>query len=92
MKQRHIEIKTVINRFKRIEGQTRGIIRMIEEGKTWDELIIQIASVKSSLNKTAQYILEEHLRYCIIDGVHKGKTNETVKKLSQAMDQFLSLL
>ena len=78
----------VINRLKRIEGQVRGIIRMIEDDKSCDEVLIQIGSAKAALHKTGQIVLEGHLSHCLIDAVHEGTEEEAIKKLSSALEQF----
>ena len=83
-----IDSKAVINRLKRIEGQVRGLIKMIEEDKRCDDILIQIGSVKSALHKTGQVILEGHLSHCVLDGIREGKEEETIKNLSSALEQF----
>ena len=82
------DMDAIIKRLKRIEGQVRGIIRMIEEDKNCEEILIQIGSVKAALHKAGQVVLEGHLSHCVIDGVREGKEEETIKKLSSAIEQF----
>ena len=84
----HIDIDAVVNRLKRIEGQVRGLIKMVEGDKSCEEILIQIGSVKSALHKTGQVILEGHMQHCVIDAIHEGKEEETIKKLSSAIEQF----
>ena len=83
-----MDVDAVINRLKRIEGQVRGLMKMIDEEKSCEEILIQISSVKSALHKTGQAILEGHLHHCVLEGVRKGKEEETIKKLSSAIEQF----
>jgi DNA-binding FrmR family transcriptional regulator len=78
----------IINRLKRIEGQVRGVIKMIEDGKDCEDVLIQISSAKSALHKTGQLVLELHLEHCVIDGIREGKEKETMKRLSSAIEQF----
>jgi DNA-binding FrmR family transcriptional regulator len=82
------ESKAVTMRLRRIEGQVRGIIKMVEEDKSCEEILIQIGSIKAALHKAGQVILEGHLQHCVLDGIHRGKGEETVKKLSSAIEQF----
>jgi DNA-binding FrmR family transcriptional regulator len=82
------DIEAVTKRLKRIEGQVRGLIRMVEEDKSCEEILIQIGSAKAALHKAGQVILEGHLSHCVIDGVREGKEEETIKKLSSAIEQF----
>ncbi len=82
------DIQAVKNRLKRIEGHVRGITQMIEEDKSCEEILIQIGSVKSALHIIGQAILLEHLHRYVIDGIREGREEETVKKVSSAIEQF----
>ena len=84
--------EAVTKRLKRIEGQIRGLIKMIENDKSCEEILIQIGSAKSALHKTGQVILEGHLHHCILDGIREGKEEETIKKLSSAIEQFSRII
>ncbi len=83
-----MDVEAITNRLKRIEGQVRGLIKMVETDKSCEEILIQIGSVKSALHKTGQVILEGHLHHCVLDGVRDGKGEETLQKLSAAIEQF----
>ena len=83
-----IDVEAVKNRLKRIEGQVRGLIKMIDDDKSCEDILIQIGSVKSALHKTGQVILEGHLNHCVLDGIRDGNEVETIKKLSSAIEQF----
>ena len=83
-----MDVDAVVKRLKRIEGQIRGISRMVEEDKTCEEIIIQIGSVKAALHKTGQVILEGHLHHCVLAGIREGNEEATLKKLSSAIEQF----
>ena len=87
-----VDTEAVLNRLKRIEGQVRGIIKMIEDDKTCEEILVQISSAKSALHKTRQVILEGHLSHCVLDGIREGKEEETIKKLSSAIEQFSRII
>jgi len=83
-----MDVDAVTNRLKRIEGQVRGLIKMVGEDKSCEEILIQIGSVKSALHKTGQVILEGHMHHCVLDGIREGKEDETLRKLSSAIEQF----
>jgi DNA-binding FrmR family transcriptional regulator len=82
------ETAAVVKRLKRIEGQVRGVIKMIESEKSCEEVLIQIGSAKSALHKAGQVILEWHLHHCVLDGIREGNEDETLSKLSSAIEQF----
>lgn len=83
-----IDVDAVTKRLKRIEGQVRGLIKMVEEDKPCEDILIQIGSAKAALHKTGQVILEGHLHHCVLDGIREGNEDETIKKLSSAIEQF----
>ena len=83
-----MDVEAVTNRLKRIEGQVRGLIKMVAEDKPCEDILIQIGSVKSALHKTGQVVLEGHLHHCVLDGIRDGNEDETIQKLSSAIEQF----
>jgi len=83
-----MDVDAVVKRLKRIEGQVRGLIKMIESDKNCEEILVQISSAKSALHKTGQVILEGHLHNCFLDGIRDGNEEEAIKKLSSAIEQF----
>ena len=87
-----MDTEAVTRRLKRIEGQIRGLIKMIENDKSCEEILQQIGSAKSALHKTGQVILEGHLHHCFLNDIHEGKEQETIKKLSSAIEQFSRII
>lgn len=83
-----LDSQTIINRFKRIEGQVRGLIKMVEDKKSCEDILIQIGSAKAALHKSGQAILEGHLNHCIFDSLRAGDDEEAMKRLSMAIEQF----
>ncbi len=86
-----MDAENINNRLKRIEGQVRGIMKMVDEDKNCENILIQIAAIKSALHKTGQIILEGHLQHCVIDGIKQGDETETMKRLASAIEQFSRL-
>ena len=84
----HMDTESVTKRLKRIEGQVRGLIRMVEEDKDCEDILIQIGSAKAALHKAGQVVLEGHLSHCLIKDVREGREEEAIKKLSSAIEQF----
>jgi DNA-binding FrmR family transcriptional regulator len=77
----------LIARLNRIEGQVRGIKKMIESDTYCDDVLNQIAAVQSALNSVGKILLEGHMRTCVVERLQEGDLdviNElmtTVKKL-----------
>ncbi|MDI3281198.1 MAG: metal-sensitive transcriptional regulator [Bacillota bacterium] len=81
----HKHMGEAIERLAKIEGHVRGIKRMAEEGRSCDELLIQLAAVRSALNQVTRLILEDHLESCVLSGIAGGEPVEAVNKLKEAL-------
>jgi len=57
--------KNVLNRLKTIKGHIAGIEKMVEEGKCCDDILLQIAAIKSSVHKVGLMIMEENMMECL---------------------------
>ncbi len=66
------EHKKLINRLSRIEGQVRGIKRMVEEDAYCIDILTQLAAIKASLSSFTSELLFEHMRSCVKNDVVKG--------------------
>jgi DNA-binding FrmR family transcriptional regulator len=79
--------KGMKNRLNRIEGQIRGINRMIQEDVYCDDILNQIAAVQSALVAAGEVLLDAHIKSCIVDQIQDGKLDAvdelmiTIKKL-----------
>jgi CsoR family transcriptional regulator, copper-sensing transcriptional repressor len=78
-------------RLRRIEGQVRGLQRMIEEGQYCIDVLTQIASVTKALQSVAVRLLDEHLHHCVAHAVSAGGP-EGDAKLSEATQAIQRLL
>ena len=63
----------MVNRMKRIEGQIRGITRMIEEDVYCDDILHQFMSVESAIKGVKNTLLEAHIKGCIVNQIRNGK-------------------
>ena len=86
---RHAKTSAVINRLSRIEGHTRGVKHMIEESKPCPDVLIQLAAIKSAIQKTAQVVLEDHIESCLTQAVTEGATDKEWHSLKEALDKYL---
>lgn len=70
--------KKLINRMKRIEGQVRGLISMMEEEKDCREVVTQMTAARSALDRTAALVVAQNLEKCIIDEAKLGESREDI--------------
>lgn len=73
----------VINRLKRIEGQVRGIARMVEEERYCIDILTQMQAVKAALRKTEEEILKTHVGHCVEDAIKSGDPEDQRKKFTE---------
>lgn len=76
-------------RMRRVEGQVRGIQRMIEEDKYCVDILIQIAAVRSALDRVGLILLENHTRGCVAQAISEGDGESAITELSQVIRQFV---
>ena len=77
-------------RLKRIEGQVRGIQRMIDEDKYCIDILTQVSAVNSALRSVGLQLLDDHMRHCVKNAVKQGdeEANEKFKEVSDAIARF----
>ncbi len=82
-------VQELTNRLNRIEGQIRGIKRMIEEGVYCDNVLNQIASTQSALNGVTRLLLEKHIKSCI-KGQLKAGDDEVIGELMKTIARLIN--
>ena len=82
------EIRNLTSRLNRIEGQIRGIAKMIEDDRYCVEIITQVSSVQAALNSFNKKLLEAHIKSCVVDDIKSGK-EDTVDELCQLLQKTM---
>lgn len=77
-----------INRLKRIEGQVRGLQRMVEEERYCIEILQQFQAVKAALARAESAVLKDHAAHCVADAIASGDAAEQRTKFSELVDLF----
>jgi len=81
-------IKQLTDRLRRIEGQARGIQRMLEEGRSCEEIVTQLSALRNAVNKVAAQVIVENLEACISD---ENPEMDPMDALQEAKRLFLRL-
>jgi DNA-binding FrmR family transcriptional regulator len=76
----------LLNRLNRIEGQVRGVARMVEEDRYCIDILTQLAAVRAALAKVETEILKDHLGHCIEGAIVSGDKDEQRKKAQELID------
>jgi DNA-binding FrmR family transcriptional regulator len=73
-------------RLNRIEGQVRGLARMVDEDRYCIDVITQIAAVRAALGRVEEEILRDHVGHCVEHAIRSGNASEQRKKIAELMD------
>ncbi|WP_088075592.1 MULTISPECIES: metal-sensing transcriptional repressor [Bacillaceae] len=82
------EKKELIHRLKRIEGQVRGIQRMVEDDRYCVDVLVQLSAISAALKKVGYNLLEDHTRGCVSSAVANGDGDAAINELMKVIQQF----
>ncbi len=80
-----------LKRLRRIEGQARGLQRMVEEDKYCIDILTQVSAMTKALQSVALGLLDEHIAHCVVDAVKEGGAEQDIK-LKEASDAIARLV
>ena len=76
----------VLKRLKRIEGQVRGLARMVEEDRYCIDVVTQISAVRAALRRAEEEILRDHVAHCVEHAIASGDRDDQRQKIAEIMD------
>ena len=79
--------QSIVTRLNRIEGQIRGIRRMVQEPRLCVEILQQLSAAEAALNRISLAVFKYHVEKCVPDGITQGEPERT-KRLSELVDIF----
>ena len=77
---------SVTKRLKRIEGQVRGLVRMVEDDRYCIDIVTQISAVRSALRRAEEEILADHASHCVEHAIASGNKAEQRRKVSELIE------
>lgn len=81
------ELRKLMNRLNRVEGQVRGVKKMLEEEQYCVDILTQVSAIQAALNAFNKELLSSHIHSCVVEEIQKGNTKvvdelcESIKKL-----------
>jgi DNA-binding FrmR family transcriptional regulator len=78
----------LLKRLSRIEGQVRGVSRMVEEERYCIDVLTQISAIEAALEKVALRLIDDHTRHCVVEA-EGGERVEKVDELMAALGRFV---
>jgi DNA-binding FrmR family transcriptional regulator len=82
----HDSKAAVLKRLSRIEGQVRGLARMVEEDRYCIDVVTQISAVRTALRRAEEEILRDHVAHCVEHAISSGDKKDQRRKIAELMD------
>ena len=82
------EKKALLNRLSRIEGQVRGVRKMVETDAYCTDILTQVSAIQAALNAFNRELLSNHLRSCVAEDLRNGK-DETIDEFVQTLQKLM---
>ena len=77
---------SVMKRLKRIEGQVRGLARMVEDERYCIDIVTQLSAVRAALRRAEEEILADHVAHCVEHAISSGDKADQRRKIAELMD------
>lgn len=82
------EYKELLNRLKRIEGQVRGVEKMVEKDAYCVDILTQVSAITAALNSFNKVLMADHIRTCVANDIREGK-DETIEELVGTLQKLM---
>lgn len=82
------EYRSLIHRLNRIEGQVRGVRKMLESSAYCTDILVQVSAVNAALNAFSKELLANHIRTCVVNDIRAGQ-DETIEELVALMQKLM---
>jgi DNA-binding FrmR family transcriptional regulator len=73
-------------RLRRIEGQVRGLLRMVEDDRYCIDIVTQLSAVRAALARVEEEILRDHVAHCVEGAIRSGNAADQRRKIAELMD------
>ena len=81
----------LVKRLRRIEGQVRGLQRMVDDEQYCIDVVTQVASVTKALQSVAVRLLDEHIRHCVSDAASGNEREQKIAEATAAVERLLKV-
>src|SRR5579864_6853276 len=79
----------VLGRLRRIEGQVRGVQKMVDEDRYCIDVLTQVGAVKAALDAVALLLLQDHTEHCVVEAIQAGDGSQKVRELNDAVERLI---
>lgn len=85
----HQKTKQVLDQLARTAGHVTAIKRMVEEGRSCPDVLVQLAAVRSAVDRASKLVLEDHVESCLRGAATNGMADDEWERLKHALDSFI---
>ena len=82
------EYKDLMNRLRRIEGQVRGVQKMLEDDAYCPDILVQVSAINCALNSFSKTLLASHIKGCVAEDIREGK-DQTIDELVEVLQKVM---
>ena len=79
----------VLDRLRRVEGQVRGIQKMVDEDRYCIDVLTQISAAKAALDRVALLLLADHTEHCVTEAIRAGDGGDKIRELNGAVERLV---
>jgi CsoR family transcriptional regulator, copper-sensing transcriptional repressor len=79
----------VQTRLRRIEGQIRGVQKMVDEDRYCIDVLTQVGAIKAALDAVALVLLQDHTEHCVVEAIQTGDGSQKVRELNEAVERLI---
>jgi DNA-binding FrmR family transcriptional regulator len=79
----------VQGRLRRIEGQVRGVQKMVDDDRYCIDVLTQVGAVKAALDAVALMLLQDHTEHCVVEAIQAGDGSTKVRELNEAVERLI---
>ena len=89
MDNKEISKEDILNRMKKIEGQAKGIQKMIEEDKCCGDIMVQISAIRSAINKVGGLIMDRYIKECLKESLKDKNSDKSIEEMIETIVRYV---
>ncbi len=79
----------ILNRMRKIEGQAKGIQKMIDEDKCCGDIMVQISAIRSAINRVGGLIMDRYIKECLRESLQKDNSDESIEEVIETIVKYV---
>lgn len=89
MDNKEVSKTDILNRMKKIEGQAKGIQKMIDEDKCCGDIMVQISAIRSAINRVGGLIMDRYIKECLKESFRSDRADESIEEVIETIVKYV---